>query len=760
MESAKRASRARKIAANWRVIIAVIVVITVVLFALGIVIGYFIGLSKENEAVKAALREADSSVSQKIIDEVKANNIRENLKYLTETPHLAGTPADKKQADDIVKNWRELGLDHAEAVPYEVLLSYPSTKEGEGNKVQILKRDGSGDPIFTSRAKEEVLDDSQNHPDVVPPFNAYSAPGQVEGEVVYANYARFEDFQYLQDLGMDLTGKVIIARYGKIFRGDKVFNAMDVGAVGIILFSDPEDVAPAGEPVYPDGIYLPHSGVQRGSTFKHAMDPLTPGYPATGYAFRIEESDAELPRIPVHPIGYSDAKEILNRMKGAEVKEEWRGKIDGVTYKYGPGLENTDHHVKISVYTSNDRRTTYNTIGMIRGSVEPDRYVILGNHRDAWIFGAIDPSSGTAALMETVRVFSEMVKQGWRPRRTLVFCTWGAEEFGLIGSNEWVEENMKNLISRAVAYINVDAPMWGTYRLHVSATPNMREVVYDAAKTIPDPSPSGNRKSMYDTWVERGQTYDDGLPRVFDLGSGSDYASFLHRMGLSAIDMRYHWDDTKHKFSIYPMYHTVYETFDLVERLYDPGFKYMRGMTRLWAEVARRLADELILPMNTKDYGLRIKKMFDDFSQTDSADKIRNRGLEPELDKFGDAVNAFLEAATEFHDKKDSTNMKDPLAIRSVNDQLIMLERGFIDPLGLPGRLLTRHVIFAPSSKDMYASAGFPGLIDALFDIDNSQDADKQWKEIEKELSVITFHLYSAATTLTDVITSMTRSEL
>ncbi|XP_070538242.1 putative N-acetylated-alpha-linked acidic dipeptidase [Ptychodera flava] len=757
METAKDVNRARKVASNWRLILAILILIVVVLFVVGIVIGYFVGLSKEDDVIKATLSDADESVSRKLMEAVNAENIRKNLEYLTSKPHLAGTPADKEQADYIVKLWLEQGLDHAQAVPYNVLLSYPSKEQG--NKVEILNKYTS-ETVFTSKAQEDILDDSQNDPDVVPPFNAYSAAGEVDGEVVYANYARVEDFFHLQrDLNIDLNGTVIIARYGMIFRGDKVANAKDFGAVGIILYSDPEDVAPAGEETYPNGIFLPETGVQRGSTFKHAMDPLTPGYPATGYAYRMEESETELPTIPVHPIGYSDAKEILRRMKGNEVQKEWKGEIPGVTYRYGPGLAapDDDKTVKVSVYSSNTMVTTYNTIGMIRGSVEPDRYVLLGNHRDAWIFGAIDPSSGTASIMEVTRVFGQMVKDGWRPRRTLVFCTWGAEEYGLIGSNEWVEENMKSFIPRGVAYINVDAPLQGIHYLKSSATPNLKRLIYNAARKIPDPSPSGSRKTIYDTMVSRAPMEDD-VPKVYDLGSASDYASFLHRMGMSAIDMSYRWDTDKYNFSIYPIYHSVYETFHLVETFYDPQFKYLQGMARMWIEVAWQLADSLILPFNCEDYGIRVKKMFDGFSGTDSAQKMRDRGLS--LDNFEDAVNTFKTTTAEFQTSLGEINRKSPMEIRRVNDQLMSLDRAFVDPLGLPGRKFIRHVIFAPSSKDVYATAGFPGLIDALFDIDNSPNPTKQWREVERELAVITYHLYSAANTMGDLVTSLTRSEL
>ncbi|XP_002730755.2 N-acetylated-alpha-linked acidic dipeptidase 2-like [Saccoglossus kowalevskii] len=763
MEKAQSMKRASKAAANWRLILAVVIIVVIVLFVLGIVIGYFIGLGQsENDAVKAALSDADPTVADRIIDEMSSEEIGKNLRYLTSIPHLAGTPADKEQADYIVQTWLEQGIEHAEAVPYNVLLSYPSDEEGKENKVQILEANTPDNIIHESALKEKVLDPTQDHPDVVPPFNAYSAQGEEQGDVVYANYARVEDFFYLErDRNMVLNGTIIIARYGKIFRGDKVSNAMAVGAKGIILYSDPKDVAPAGQPRYPDGIYLPETGVQRGSTFKDAMDPLTPGYPATAFAYRIDDNEAALPKIPVHPISYADAKEILRRMQGVEVLPEWKGALDGVTYRYGPTIrddDNTIAKVKIIVHSRNERRTTYNTIGLIRGKVEPDRYVILGNHRDAWGFGAIDPTSGTATLLEVTRVFGKLLKDGWRPRRTIVFCTWGAEEYGLIGSNEWVEENMKNLVSRGVAYVNVDSPLMGVHRLSAGATPNLKQIIYAAAKTIPDAYPEGSRKTMYDTWTMRDKSAGTDEPSVSDLGSGSDYASFLHRMGMSAIDMRYHWDDTQYDFSIYPMYHSVYETYHLVETYYDPEFKYLQAMARLWAEIGRRLADLLIIPMDARDYGSRIKTMFEHFKDSESGQKIRNRGLS--MDRFEDAVDTFNEATQSFHNEVTDVNKQDPMEIRRINDKLMMLERGFIDPLGLPGRVLTRHVIFAPSSKDMYASAGFPGLVDAMFDIDNSSDPTKQWREVEREIAVITHHLYSAATTLTDEITSLTRTEL
>ncbi|CAC5391337.1 NAALAD [Mytilus coruscus] len=374
---------------------------------------------------------------------------------LSENPHLAGTPADWEQADQLRKFWADNGLDEVFISEYDVLLSYPNTTDEDNmNQIQIVDN-STGDIIYKSPLYEDILDESENKSNVVPPFKAYSKPGTVESirmdQLIYVNYGRVEDYTHLDSLKINVSGKIVISRYGKIFRGDKANLAYMHGAIGIILYSDPADYAMGqndSSQVYPYDWWLPASGAQRGTIFKGSGDPLTPGYPATETAYRLgeDEPEAGLPKIITHPVGYGVAGKILQQMTGDNVTSEWEGAVPNVTYRYGGQLSNSTWKVKMRISTANKRVKTYNVIGIIRGAIEPDRYVLLGNHRDAWVFGAIDPSSGTAVMKEVSRVMGQLL---------------GSRRIFLVGSVEWVEQYVKNLAERSLAYLNVDHALQG-----------------------------------------------------------------------------------------------------------------------------------------------------------------------------------------------------------------------------------------------------------------------------------------------------------
>ncbi|XP_070565286.1 glutamate carboxypeptidase 2-like [Ptychodera flava] len=736
-----------------------LVVVGLVAVIAGFVIGILIGAlaidnsEPENAAVAAALQDGDASISDKLINEIDGKNIKEFLRYFTSEPHLAGTRMDLVQAEYVRDKWLEQGLDYADVVPYKLLLSYPQGKE---NRVEYLN--SGGDVEFESAREEAILDESQRRDDIVPPFNAYSGAGTEQGDLVFANYATVEDFNHLErEKGINLTDKIIIAKYGRIFRGDKAFFAMGVGAKGLILYSDPADVAPEGYPdkTYPDGIFLPGSGVQRGSLYKDMMDPLTPGYPATDYAYRIDESEANLPSIPVHPIGYDDARKFLSRMAGDEVKEGWKGQLN-ITYKYGPGFSNPQEKARLVITTQNTLATAYNVIGGITGAVEPDRYAMLGNHRDAWVFGALDPNSGTAIMMEVSRAYGKLVKGGWRPRRSVVFCSWGAEEYGIIGSNEYVEEFSKSLAARAVVYLNLDTSVTGDYRIRASSSPHLYKAVYEATKKVTDPNKNadGKSQSVYDNWYAKSSKTADDAPTVGDLGSGSDYAPFMQRIGVSSVDMTYY-----HQYAGFPMYHSVYETFHLMSTYYDPEFVVHATVGRVQVELLRSFADSLVLPMDCRDYAKRISAMFQSF-------KASNEGTlgaeDISLDVLENAIQNMTAGADYLQTTIDGLrDRKDPMAYRTVNDVLTGFERVFIDPLGLPDRPMVRHVIFAPSSKNMYASSGFPGLTDALFEIELVDPEEKvaRWNQVRHEVARLTHVIESAAAYLDHFLMTLHRGK-
>ncbi|KAL3873958.1 hypothetical protein ACJMK2_037033 [Sinanodonta woodiana] len=753
----------RKSKSNRRCIYAVFFLTAAIGIGIGIAIGRLAMCPDRKEEPKvngiflpgineAIIKDGDPAIGDELIRTINSENIEKYLRNLTEEPHLAGTPADEKQAKELRDFWLSVGLDHVTITPYRVLLSYP--EERDPNVVELLSSNGT--VLYTSPLTEKIINPEENKTRVVPPFNAYSAPGDVKGDLVYVNYGRVDDYEYLQNTrSINVSGKVVIARYGKIFRGDKVRLAERHGATGIIIFSDPADYTDLNNSrVYDEDWWLPGSGAQRGTVYIGDGDPLTPDYPAIETAYRFAENASNLefylPKIPAHPIGYDIARHIMEALDGEKVPDSWKGGLN-VTYKFG-GFGASNRSIRIKISTRNKEVTTYNTIGILRGQVEPDRYVIIGNHRDAWVFGAIDPSSGTAVMMEIARAMGHIKKtKNWRPRRSILFCSWGAEEYGLIGSTEWVEQYTKSLGARAVGYLNVDIAVQGNATLRGEGTPLLFRITYEAAKRVPNPNDteiSLGRKTVYDTWMHHLPDADKDRPIIKLAGSGSDYTVFRDRLGVPIIDICYTFDSKRFHISSYPLYHSVYETFYAVKHLVDQEFKYHRAVGQIWAEMARNLADTVIIPFNVSDYSRTLQKLTEtllkEYNKTLSANGINTHLLEI-------AVNNFSTDVENFQHSLSTVNKNDPLAVRMVNDQLMNLDRAFMDPAGLPGRRLKRHILFAPSSVNIYAGSNFPGLIDGLFEIDKSPNKTERWEIVKHHYSVILFAIQSAASTLRDV---------
>uniref|UniRef100_A0AAX7SC71 Aminopeptidase NAALADL1 n=1 Tax=Astatotilapia calliptera TaxID=8154 RepID=A0AAX7SC71_ASTCA len=656
------------------------------------------------------------------LEEMKADKIREHLRKFTQLPHLAGTEQNLKYAEQIMKEWQMFGIDSVEMVPYDVLLSYPN--ESQPNYISIV--DHLGNEVFNTSLAEPVPQGYEDISNIVPPYSAFSAKGQPEGDLVYVNYGRTEDFSQLQrEMGINVTGKIVIVRYGKIFRGNKVKNAVLAGAKGIIMFSDPADYWADGIQPYPDGWNLPGRGVQRGNVLNlnGAGDPLTPGYPAKEYTYRFSPEDGVgLPKIPVHPIGFHDAFRLLNNMGGEIPPNNWKGALN-VSYRIGPGFtdEFKSQKVRMNIHTNNQVTRIYNVIGKIRGAQEPDRYVILGGHRDAWVFGGIDPMSGAAVVHETVRSAGRLLSTGWRPRRTIIFASWDAEEFGLLGSTEWAEDNARLLQERAVAYINADSAIEGMYTLRVDCV----SLIFHLYGSI---------------LVFR---------RISKLGSGSDFEAYFIRLGIASGRARYTKNTKTERYSSYPVYHSVYETFEIVEKFYDPSFKRLQAVAQVRGALIFLLADSQLLPLDVNEYADSLRKYAQSIAQLAQKNLVEMETYKVSFDSLFSAVENFTVAARDFHERLQTLNKADPLQLRIMNDQLMYLERAFIDPLGLPGRPFYRHVIFAPSSHNKYAGESFPGIYDALFDIQNSADPAKAWEEVKRQISIAAFTVHAAAMTLT-----------
>ncbi|XP_020849439.1 N-acetylated-alpha-linked acidic dipeptidase 2 [Phascolarctos cinereus] len=723
--------------------------VAVSLFLLGFLFGW---IAKPTSEVSTII--PHRNMKKAFLDELKAENIKAFLYNFTRIPHLAGTEQNLDLAKQIQSQWKEFGLDSVELTHYDVLLSYPN--ETNPNYISIIDEDGN--EIFNTSLFEPPPPGYEHVPDVVPPFNAFSPQGMPEGELVYVNYARTQDFFKLErDLGINCSGKIAIARYGKIFRGNKVKNAQRAGAKGIILYSDPADYSSPGVEPYPKGWNLPGGGAQRGNVLNlnGAGDPLTPGYPANEYAYRYDITEAiGLPKIPVHPIGYDDAQILLENMGGpAPPDNSWKGRLH-VPYNIGPGFTGnySTRKVKMNIHSNNKVTRIYNVIGTLRGAVEPDRYVILGGHRDSWVFGGIDPQSGAAVVHEIVRSYGKLKREGWRPRRTMIFASWDAEEFGLLGSTEWAEENSKILLERGVAYINADSSVEGNYTLRIDCTPLMYRLVYNLTKELRSPDEGFEDKSLYESWKEKNPSTEfNDLPRINKLGSGNDFEVFFHRLGIPSGRARYTKNWKTDRYSSYPVYHSVYETYEIVENFYDPTFKNHLTVAQVRGGILFELADSIVLPLDCQDYARVLQKYVNSIYELAQKHPEKLQAYNVSFDPLFSAVKNFTETTTNFSKRLQDLDTNNPVSVRIINDQLMFLERAFIDPLGLPGSPFYRHIIFAPSSHNKYAGEAFPGIYDALFDIENKENPSKAWAEVKKQVSIAAFTVQAAAGSLKEV---------
>ena len=624
----------------------------------------------------------------------------EHLKTLTAEPHIASSPEDRKTAEYVAAKFREAGLE-TEIVPYRVLLNQP-------RKVSFEARDEAGKVLATGPTREHVGGDPfEDDPRVVMPFNGSSGSGDVTGEVVYANYGRLEDFNKLAEMHVDLKGKIVLVRYGANFRGVKVYIAEQRGAAGVLIYSDPMDDGYFKGDMYPNGPWRPETGVQRGSVqylFKYPGDPETPGVASTVDLPDSARLDAaktgNQPLIPAVPISYHDAGPMLAALGGAGVPAGWQGALPFHYHVGGTGV--MVHLVSDQDYQV---RTIWDVIGKIKGATEPDAWVVAGNHRDAWVYGAVDPNSGTAAMLETVHGLGALLKTGWRPARTIVMASWDAEEEGLIGSTEWVEEHAKTL-EKAVAYFNVDVAVAGP-DFGAEAVPSLKQFVREVTRGVE--SPKGG--SVYAVWAknERGSGRDAstghavranaemGDVPVGDLGSGSDYTPFLQHVGVPSTDIGSHGD--------YGVYHSVFDNYAWFTKNADPSFVYEQEMARVFGLEVLHMADADVLPYDYVTYGKEITQYLE-------AAK-RKAGAESGAGDFGPALAAAarLTAAAEAVEKRQRAVSGD---LTGLNAALRATEAALISPAGLPNRPWYKHTVYAPGEFTGYAAVVIPGVNEAL----------------------------------------------
>lgn len=631
-----------------------------------------------------------------------AERAREHLRYYTSAPHIAGSPEDHERAVYTRDRFREYGVP-AEIVQYRVLLPYPKERV-----VEIVQPEAAR--FRASLTEDPVAEDPTSaDPRAMPVYNGYSASGDVTAELVYINYGLPEDYGKLQDLGVDVKGKIVMARYGRSFRGIKAMVAEERGAVGLLIYSDPADDGYVKGDVYPKGPWRSPSSAQRGSVQFLSIypgDPLTPGVGATAEAKRLPmDQTHDIPSIPVQPLSYRDAAPLLQTLEGKNAPSGWQGGLP-FAYHTGPGPAVVHLKTEMDVQV----RPIWDVIGRIDGAVEPDRLVLLGNHRDAWAFGAVDPNSGSSTLLEVARGFGQLLKRGWKPRRSIILASWDGEEFGLLGSTEWAEDHAEMLRAQAVAYINMDAAVSGK-NFGASASPSLAGLVRQVAREITDPA-SG--KSVYDAWLQRQREQNtqpderaEPQPRVGRLGSGSDYTPFLQYLGIAAADVNFSGD--------YGVYHSIYDSFHWMEKFGDPTFQYHKAAAQVWGLVGLRLADADVLPFDYSEYSKQLQKYIQEIEAL--LDKQHDN---VDLNPLRQAVTLFSAAAllVQAEAQRVTESAASPENRRGLNDRLMLTERAFIDPEGLPRRSWYKHIIYAPGLYAGYAADVLPGLMQAIKDND------------------------------------------
>jgi len=648
---------------------------------------------------------------------------KEWSQFYTAGPHLAGQ--NLTQAVWTKDRWEEFGV-KSEVVPYEVYINYPLD-----HRLALLK---DGEVSFEATLEEDVLeeDPTSGSKDRVPTFHGYSASGNVTAQYVYCNFGTFVDFENLLAAGIELKGKIALVRYGAIFRGLKVKRAQELGMVGTIIYSDPGDdglvTEVNGYKPYPDGPARNPSSVQRGSVqylSQFPGDPTTPGY-ASKPGVPRKPANVSTPSIPSLPISYAEAIPLLQALNGhgpnaSSFPARWhKGGLEhkNVSYNIGPSPPSiTINMMNLQNYTITP---IWNTIGIINGSIS-DEVIVLGNHRDAWIAGgAGDPNSGSAALNEVIRSFGIALSKGWKPQRTIVFASWDGEEYGLVGSTEWVEDYLPWLKDSAVAYLNVDVGTRGT-RFNANAAPLLNQAIYEVTKSIKSPNQTVEGSTVYDLWDKH----------IGTMGSGSDFTAFQDFAGIPSADFGF--GKTGPLDPIYH-YHSNYDSYAWMVKYGDPTFQYHVTAAKVWSLLAASLSESPVVPFNASDYASSLEKYLDSVKHMANSSGMAFRDKEDKeeesifvdldlaIDYLQRAAHSFDARAADLAVQATAAEGKPNTAetnklfadIRAVNTQYKVLERAFLFPKGLDGRGWFKHVVFAPGKWTGYAGDTYPGLVEAI----------------------------------------------
>jgi N-acetylated-alpha-linked acidic dipeptidase len=634
----------------------------------------------------------------------------QHLKTLTAAPHWASSPEDYATAVYVADKFKAAGLE-TEIVPYKVLLNKPV-------KILVEAFDATGKLLMSGPSPEHVDpkqyggDPFQDDPRILPAFNGSSPSGDITAEVIYANYGTLADFQQLAKLGVSVKDKIVIVRYGENFRGIKTYIAQQYGAKGVLIYSDPADDGYFRGDIYPKGPYRPESAVQRGSI---QFLPIYPGDPTTpGVASTLDLPDSQrIPvgklqnnqaTIPTNPLSYKDAAPILKALGGAESPREWQGALPFTYHLGATGSDTSSNKVTVHMHLEQDiaLRTIWDVIGKIPGTDHSDDWVVAGNHRDAWVYGAVDPNSGTAAMLETVHGLGDLLKRGWKPSRTIVIGSWDAEEEGLIGSTEWAEQNEK-VLSHAVAYFNTDVGVAGP-DFSAAAVPSLKQFVREVTKEVP--SPKGG--TVYEQWKATQASETSSRSRnhsnpgetdvhIGTLGSGSDYTPFIQHLGVPSTDIG--------SEGPYGVYHSVFDNYNWFIKFADPTFVYEQQQARVFGLEILHMADADVLPYDYQLYGKEIVGYLEAVQK-----QATTKNLNISFSNADAAAKRFAAAGSSIR----ATQAAPPSNPADLNRNLRAAEEALLNPAGLPKRSWYKHTIYAPGEFTGYAAVVIPGVTEAI----------------------------------------------
>ena len=626
------------------------------------------------------------TLEKDFLNSVDFSRFKKHLTAITSDPHPAGSNANEKVKDYIVKTMKDAGLD-VKVHPYDVYLS----KEPGESLVEIVR------PFRRPLNQQENIeseDPYSNHPDLWKGWNAFSGSGDVTAEVVYANYGTKADFEKLEEMGIDVKGKVVLARYGGNFRGFKAKFAEAAGAIGLLIYTDPGDSGYMRGLTYPDGIFYNETSIQRGSLLTvdwtgDALTPFEPALPLDGKEKikRLDPKSVGLHTIPVTPIPYGSAKEIMALMKGKPVPNGWQGGLP-FTYRLEGGSE---LQVRVKVDQKRDYVRANNVVGTLRGSENPDEWVILGCHFDAWSFGSTDPNSGTAMLLSLSETLGKLAKEGKSPKRSILIAHWDAEEHGVIGSTEWVEHYREELQAKTVAYINLDAAVSGR-NFGASSSPTLKKIIMESAKAVIFPD---SAKTVFDVWAK-----NQPEPSIGNLGGGSDHIAFYMHAGIPSISGG---------ASGPTLYHTNYDNLHFYEKFADPSFKMGGAVEQLVGIISLRLANAEVIPYQTSRYAKDLSGHF-----INAVNQVKKFDSEfSGFSKSQEAITMLEESSNTLDENisnKLSNSSMDSKALKGINKELLSLEKSFIDTKGMYFGAWYRSLYASNDPFSGYASWILPGI--------------------------------------------------